>query len=198
MLIATSFAFIRASRRSLALFAAAWLAASAAASVLAPGAAASDVLFAHLFQYTPFFTGGVGFFLWRTGARDMVTTAVIGVSGALAVTRLEVFGPAALVLFGVFFLVVSDRLKILAAPPLLYLGRISYPLYLFHLAPGFLIVNALDKAGASPVVSVGAALAVIVTCAHVIHVLIEAPARRRLRRLARPRAISADAGALAA
>lgn len=197
-LIASCFAVVRASHRTLALFAAIWLAASAAVYVAAPGLAASNALFAHLFQYAPFFTGGIGFYLWRAGARDALTTAVICVSAAVAVTRVEVFGPAALVLFGLFFLVVSGRMRILTAAPLLYLGRISYPLYLFHLAPGFLIVNALDNAGAPPIISVGAALAAVVTCAHVIHVLIEAPARKRLRRFGRPRAVGAEAGALPA
>lgn len=185
-LIASCFAFMRATPRALAYFAASWLAASAIAYAAAPDLPATNALFAHLFQYAPFFTGGIGFFLWRAGARNWLTKVVICVSGVIAVTRVEFFGTAALVLFGLFFLVASGRISILKSPPLLYLGRISYPLYLFHLAPGFLIVSALDGAGAPPAVSVGAALAAAVIFAHVLHVVVEAPAREWLRRFSRP------------
>lgn len=185
-LITAYFAFFRPTPRALAKFAAAWLTTSAVAFAAAPQLAASNALLAHLFQYAPFFTGGIGFFLWRTGARDMLTKILICISCVISITRVDVFGTAAIVLFGLFFLVASGRMSILKTPALVYLGRISYPLYLFHLAPGFLVVSALDKVGAPPSISVGVALGAVVALAHLIHITVEAPARQSLRRIALP------------
>lgn len=187
-LIAAYFAFFRATPGALANFAAAWLAASAVLFAAAPHLAASNALLAHIFQYAPLFTGGIGFFLWRSGVRDMLTTILICASCAIAITRVEVFGAAAIVLFSLFFLVVSGRMSFLKTPALVYLGRISYPLYLFHLAPGFLVISVLDKVGAPPAISVGVALGAAIALAHLIHTLIEAPARQSIRRFALPSA----------
>lgn len=46
-------------------------------------------------------------------------------------------------IFGLFYLFIYGRLKFLSFPPLLFLGYISYPLYLLHQNIGYYLINVL-------------------------------------------------------
>lgn len=46
-------------------------------------------------------------------------------------------------IFIIFYLFIYDKLKILSFPPLLFLGYISYPLYLLHQNIGYYLMNLL-------------------------------------------------------
>lgn len=181
--VALFFSAFPATGRNLCVLAATLLVASVIhAAATRPGA--ESALGAHLFEFAPFFAGGIAFFLWRRGERDLLTVSVLLASAIVAATRIEgAWHPSAFLLFALFFVVVSGLAHGLRSAPLIYLGRISYPLYLFHLAPGFLAISALDRLGAPIWLSVGVAVALIILLAHLLHTFIEVPARRKIRAL---------------
>ena len=69
--------------------------------------------------------------------------------------------------------------------PLVFLGKISYPLYLAHQYVGYVVMRALYARGAPPSLAIGSACAVAFTIAVALHVLVERPClelQRRQRR----------------
>ncbi|GLS42260.1 acyltransferase family protein [Methylobacterium brachythecii] len=74
---------------------------------------------------------------------------------------------------------------ILASAPLVFLGRISFALYLLHL-PAYAAINSLDRAlhgaitGPSPWLGVALATALSLALAALVHLYVEEPARRAL------------------
>ncbi|WP_187272642.1 acyltransferase [Methylobacterium sp. WL9] len=76
---------------------------------------------------------------------------------------------------------------VLASAPLVFLGRISFALYLLHM-PAYAVVNTLDRtlhgaiSGVSPWLAAGAATALSLAAASLVHLAVEEPARRVLLR----------------
>ncbi|WP_454626409.1 acyltransferase family protein [Bradyrhizobium cenepequi] len=67
-----------------------------------------------------------------------------------------------------------------------FFANISYPLYVLHLAPGFLIMMLLKSTGLWPPVIVALALAAVSFFALVLHRILELPAQRLARRFKAP------------
>jgi peptidoglycan/LPS O-acetylase OafA/YrhL len=65
-----------------------------------------------------------------------------------------------------------------AAPPLIFLGRISYPLYLVHVVLGFQVIRFGVEHGWSTAEGVAAAAAVSLLAATLLHYLVERPGQR--------------------
>lgn len=102
-------------------------------------------------------------------------------SGALYLTLAMIF--AAMVWF-----MTGPRGNRLAWPPLVYLGRISYPLYLVHVGLGYPLIRFLTDSGWSTLASTAAAGIMAIAVASVLHYLVEQPTERWLRvRLGRRR-----------
>lgn len=90
---------------------------------------------------------------------------------------LMIAGFAALVWFAV-----TPHGGMLAIPPLRFLGRVSYPLYLVHQAPGFILIARLEAMGVPPDLAIGIAIAAAILLAWAITDLVEAQLGRWLRR----------------
>jgi peptidoglycan/LPS O-acetylase OafA/YrhL len=54
------------------------------------------------------------------------------------------------IFYATFYFAVSGRLRILKFKPLVYLGGISYSLYLLHQNIGYVIINKFYDVGLSP------------------------------------------------
>jgi peptidoglycan/LPS O-acetylase OafA/YrhL len=67
-----------------------------------------------------------------------------------------------------------------------FFARISYPLYVVHLAPGYLIMTLLRSTALWPPVIIALTLAAVCVLAVVLHVAVELPTQRFARRLAAP------------
>ena len=182
VLIGSFLAFFGSGRSRIKIFAASWLLTSAAVPHLIP--AGANVLADATFAYAPFFIGGIGFFLWWDGDRSPATAVLILASLLIAGTRVPLHGMAvATTIWVAFFLVISGKATWLRAPPFQFLGRISYPIYLFHLAPGYLTIHTLDQLAVPAPICIASATVVVVASASAMHYLIESPARRSLRSL---------------
>lgn len=86
--------------------------------------------------------------------------------------------------FGIFMLFVKGYLAKLALRPLIFLGSISYCLYLVHQNIGYIVIRNLEAGGlANRFTVVAVPAAVSIALATVMHVTAEKPALREIRRL---------------
>ncbi len=95
---------------------------------------------------------------------------------------------------GLFYAMIRGWLRFLCVRPLLWLGSISYPLYLVHQHIGFIVMLHAQKIGLGP----WGALALAIGLGALIHYTVETPATRILSRLwknyrARPAPVPATA-----
>jgi peptidoglycan/LPS O-acetylase OafA/YrhL len=104
--------------------------------------------------------------------------------GPLARLPRNEFGPShalALVLFTAA-IALGDRLPRWRALDLL--ANISYPMYVLHALPGYLIIDAVYGVSGSALLAVAAALGAVVPGSYVVHRLVEGPLNRLGHRLA--------------
>ncbi|MBD3641173.1 MAG: acyltransferase [Marinobacter sp.] len=77
--------------------------------------------------------------------------------------------------YGTFALAVAGRLQFLASRPLLWLGSLSYTLYLVHQNIGYGIIELAYANGAHGAIGVSLALATALTLAALVHYGVEKP-----------------------
>ena len=150
--------------------------------------------FALLTGYGNLFFAGIGFYLWR---QHHSPPAIILI--ALTLVLEAALRPDAilvnLALYALFALATTSRFPLLATRPLLYLGAISYPLYLTHQHIGHIVIRQLYAANLGhPAIILGVPIAIALLLAALIHHTIEAPALRILRHrlIPRPQATPID------
>jgi peptidoglycan/LPS O-acetylase OafA/YrhL len=97
------------------------------------------------------------------------------------VQRPMVLSPAILLFVVAFFLLVTNRLKAITLRPFVYLGTISYSLYLLHQNIGYMVIRELYGWGLGPNVAVLGAILCVVAVASALTFLIERPAMRFIR-----------------
>lgn len=155
-----------------------------------------------ILRYVPYFVAGIVFSrIARTGltrARLALLFAALAAAGLIdglwdadvaAVEGTDVLrrlGVAA-VLFGIFALAVTGRLRFAISPVTLWLGSISYSLYLSHRNLGYSTLFRLHDAGVSISTSFLVTLLGAVILATVLSHTVERPAMRALRRWYRAR-----------
>ena len=155
-----------------------------------------------LVRYSNFFLIGICLYRLRTGAARPVTYVALAV--ALLVTALggaerSFHAPGWIyfllaVAFTTLVWFASGRPgRWIATPPLLFLGRISYPLYLVHVAAGFQLIRMMTERGWSTLASTVAAGLLSLAAATAIHYLYERPMQRWLRSYTRTMAPPAQA-----
>lgn len=76
---------------------------------------------------------------------------------------------------------ITGRLTWIVVTPLVFLGDISYPLYLLHQNIGYAIISRLDHAGLKSEAWLLVPMAVSILLAFVVNRLVEKPSRERLR-----------------
>jgi peptidoglycan/LPS O-acetylase OafA/YrhL len=132
--------------------------------------------------YFPFFAIGMIFYRYHIGALprwrlllwQIMLARVAEIAGAEATL-------VAAIIISVFWLMLGGRLLWLKTPVLLWLGAISYPLYLVHQNIGYVIMHQLELAGIGIGVAAIAASVLALAIAHLLHRHIEDPAQRWLR-----------------
>ncbi len=95
--------------------------------------------------------------------------------------------------FGVFALAVYGRMDWLATRPMLWLGSLSYSLYLVHQNIGYGVIDWSYRAGLPGWLGVSLALAMALALAALIHYAVEKPALSRFRRWRKKAETSAGA-----
>ncbi|APW35961.1 hypothetical protein RD110_00985 [Rhodoferax koreense] len=134
--------------------------------------------------YAPYFVGGMVFHLLRKSAWK---TPMPGL-GVLALCVLTAWntggteiGVVAAVVFVLMGLALSGKLRLLVAAPTLWLGAISYSLYLVHRNVGYVALFKLHALGVDSRISFFIVLAGVLALASAFTFWIERPSLRYLR-----------------
>lgn len=141
---------------------------------------------AHLLilEFAPFFAIGIVCYrLYRGQGSAPLNYALIAT--ALAVVALtQPLAVTLMIAAGTFVLwkVARGGLPLLRLSPLIFLGTISYPLYLVHQKIGHAVLFALAEHGWTPVMRIAAAAGLAIALATAITFLVERPAMRAIRR----------------
>ena len=154
------------------------------ASVIAlPGRHAPSLL---LYPYFHLFAAGIALFgIHRSPSsrRDwFLLAATIACELLLPPPNDAVLGHLiVLTSIGAVWMAITGRLQWLARKPLLWLGSISYALYLIHQNIGYWLIHRLTAAGWSLPAATLAALALALALAHGLRNLVEEPGRRAIK-----------------
>ena len=140
-----------------------------------------------LLRFAHFFVAGIAFFqIWR--GRAMAVSAC-----TLALSLLSVFltygiadALACAVFFALFVAAISGRIGWIVNPATLWLGAISYALYVSHELLGYRIIALLDGNGLPRPASVALAMLFALAVATLLTRAVERPAMRFIRRRAVP------------
>jgi peptidoglycan/LPS O-acetylase OafA/YrhL len=154
-------------------------------------------------DYIPWFAIGMAAYRVQTGERRWRQQAAVLLIGFLAVALTDtVEAPGAPWMYlgttAVFVLAVGGRLRWLASRPLLWLGALSYPIYLVHQNVGYAVMAWAERHGAPPSVAIACAIAAAIALAEVIRRLVEQPTLGAIRgwwktrRAARPAIVSGE------
>jgi peptidoglycan/LPS O-acetylase OafA/YrhL len=143
--------------------------------------AAADYL-RPILSYFPYFVIGISLYrLWSHANPPMAAALLIAALATVAVTLSRWQFAAALIAVAAFALVLTGRASLLRARPLVWLGGISYSLYLVHNVAGRALLIRLQDAGWPPEAAFGAALLLAVLAAAIINTTVERPALRAIR-----------------
>lgn len=132
--------------------------------------------------FAPYFVAGIVFFTisragWTTGRFAMLAACVLGYFVMLPPVAAAIMVAATLL----WAAIVQRQTGLLTIRPLVFLGTISYALYLCHLVFGLHVIIALD--GSPMIVRVGAACLVSLALATVLTFTVERPAQSLIRRI---------------
>jgi peptidoglycan/LPS O-acetylase OafA/YrhL len=135
-----------------------------------------------IFPYAPYFIAGMMFYLiYSQGLRLMfVVPIVIGAGAVWLIHGTRVF-EITLFIFAAFALAVSGWLRFLVNPVTLWLGAISYPLYLVHRIPGYWFLNWMNSHHQSHWLSLTLAVGAALGAGYLLSITVERPAMRALR-----------------
>jgi peptidoglycan/LPS O-acetylase OafA/YrhL len=131
-----------------------------------------------ILRYIPFFAIGMTIYRVWAGERSWwqqvpILTAIVA---TVAVSRTYDMVIVALLIILAFWAMVEGRLGWICLRPLLWIGQISYSLYLVHQHIGFTIILNAETAGIDPLTSYVLAIAVAILLGYVVNRLVERPA----------------------
>lgn len=133
-------------------------------------------------HYAPYFAAGIVFFkLYTEGPsrRDLGLIALCLACAALMRPGDDAI--ASSVTFAIFGLLVWGKLRWLAARPLMFLGAISYSLYVVHQNIGYLVIRHATRLGLETNLAILLAILVSMALAAAITYKVERPGQRLIR-----------------
>jgi peptidoglycan/LPS O-acetylase OafA/YrhL len=134
-------------------------------------------------EYIPFFAIGMicyRLFMGTTSLRWAIAIIAFAIVTELCLDGVEM-GVVAVVVAAIFLLVSTGRAGWLRQRPLLWLGTISYPLYLLHENIGRTVMHWIESRGFGEVLAVPIAVVIALLLAHAVNRLVEVPALEWIR-----------------
>jgi peptidoglycan/LPS O-acetylase OafA/YrhL len=149
-------------------------------------------------EHIAWFAIGIAAFRLRSAANAGWPAAVIAFAFATIAACDGVPALAVAVISATFLLLVALRgVALLRVRPLVWLGAVSYSLYLLHQFIGFAVIGRLEAAGLAPPTAIAATLAAVLSLAAAVTFLVERPALSAIRSWYRGRGVAAAAAATA-
>lgn len=145
--------------------------------------------------FIPYFSIGIAAYRLRSGEAAPPVTALVFGFALLTVAVCDGLGAFAVAFISACALlsVALGRSRLLGAPPLVWLGTISYSLYLLHQYIGFAALDRLERAGLPSSAAILVAILLALSLATAVTFGIERPALRALRNRYRRRRDNATA-----
>ncbi len=136
-----------------------------------------------LMKHANLFASGIVFYRIYTGTHSVHSWWLL----ALAILANFAIYPwyDALLLAGfflVFYMAVIGRLQFLCVAPLIWLGGISYTLYLMHQNIGYVVIREVYKLGGNGWVAITVAFLVVIILAQLLSSIVERPAASWIRK----------------
>lgn len=136
----------------------------------------------HLSVYANLFIAGMMLYkIYKEGFSAKRCGIIIG---CIFIYKLQHFLWESLILASfilIFYMALRGNITFIKRKPLIFIGSISYTLYLVHQRIGYTIIKALYKVGLNPNISIFIAIIISILLAMVITFLIEKPAIRIIR-----------------
>lgn len=152
-----------------------------------------------ILPYAPYFITGVMFYLIHARGAHYTYIGMIGLAWAVALL-VHGFTVAwiTLAIFAAVAMAVGGWLRLLANPVTLWLGAISYPLYLVHRLLGYAFLDWMNARHSSYLLAFAIAVGGALALGHLLSVSVERPSMRVLRDWYRRTDIAAAAAPLKA
>ena len=150
-----------------------------------------------LLDYIELFAAGICFYILRQGKGRPMTYLVLAASSLSLFAEYPVGIAFSLLLFyAVFYLAITHRLGFLATKPIVFVGTISYSLYLIHQNIGYVIINGFYANDLPATWAIVTAFTTSFLLAVLLTFKVERPAMQQLRRYYRDHDIRQIAGKL--
>ena len=147
-----------------------------------------------ILRYIAWFALGICVFMAvSSGRRGQDRATAITAIAALALLTIVdgwIHGVLGLLLATTVWAAASGRLPFLRHPVLVWLGAISYPLYLIHENVGWSLLLRLERLGLAPNLAVVLTLALVLALATLLHRVVEKPAMQAIRDWYRRRSLA--------
>lgn len=134
-------------------------------------------------SFIPFFALGIVFFRMRETENRSTQHIALIIASMLLIYFGEGFDVflVACLFTAIFWSFISGRLTILTAAPLVFLGTISYSLYLLHENIGWAIIYTMEQRGDDTHLAIAVALLMSLALATAMTYLVEKPALKAIR-----------------
>ena len=146
-------------------------------------------------EFIPYFAVGIAAYRLRSGQAGTRLTGLVIASSLVTIAACD--GLEQLLVGSIstaaLLLVALERAQFLSARPLVWLGAISYSLYLLHQFIGFTALNLLERSGLPSSAAIGLTIAGVLILSAAVTFLVERPALRAIRRWYRTRGERRDA-----
>ncbi len=135
-------------------------------------------------KFAMFFFAGIIFFRIKAEIHDIWDHFIILSCLVIAILSDLAYIPALIYIgiFSLFYLFVYGKLQRLCNKPLIFIGIISYPLYLIHQNIGFVLIRSLSKIISNEILVIAVALCIVIFLAWVITRYLEYPIMLILRK----------------
>jgi peptidoglycan/LPS O-acetylase OafA/YrhL len=134
-------------------------------------------------RFIPFFAAGVLLYRVYAGRDKPWVNASLLVAAVVDVWILWSWAESTVlvVCIGLFLLFIRGKLQVLAYRPFIFLGTVSYMLYLLHQSIGYILIATLEGAGVAPWISIVFTALVVMSVASLLTFAVERPAMQAIR-----------------
>lgn len=135
-----------------------------------------------LLHHAPLLVAGMALYHWWRGRHPFWSLLTLGVCAAgIGATQGPVSAALCFAAMALIAGIAAGRLEWLAVPPLVWLGSVSYSLYLVHEYPSYIVMRWTEQAGLRRAAGIGAAIVVSLGLAAAVTYAVERPAMRLIR-----------------